>query len=468
MNLAGSFIILFFASQAYSQVDRARLESIVDGGLQNVINLQKQTDHGTVHWKGEWPSYMINVKRVIALGPKGKQGADSNCFTTTLIHNELSKYVLRNDELSKPVAKSLDLALKNIMTFKSSEGTFNFWHSLPMADIIKAKAQEDYRDVQVKRPNNYELKNTFAAVRSNIGDDADDTAVAYSAIYFNQQLHEKYADKLSLGVWKPDSVTAPLEKFRDLNRTRNFVNGLAGVGKNTGAFLTWLTPQNSSFVGSVFKGWDDNLRIPDGQNNVDCVVNANVLQMLAHYGKQSSESAQAACSFIEKSIDDGLIKKCGYYYPNPYNLHFAVASAYEAGVSCLRNSSEKLYYILSQEQNSNGSWGWVVKPNKIKVATINEPTGSSVYAANAFFIFADKLGNQKENRERLDLAASFLIHSAQLKADSTYGWEPGVFFSGGSFVRRLVVWKSEAYTTMLAIQALDRYKHLENQSFKKE
>jgi hypothetical protein len=285
--------------------------------------------------------------------------------------------------------------------------------------------------------------------------------VVYSAIYLNKLLNEKYPAQIKQSFWAPTDVLAPFEKYRNLDRKANPFNTLQGTKKNNGAFLTWLTEQNSTFLGSVFKGWNDELLIPEGSNNVDCVVNANVLQMLSHYNSQNVESAQKACDFIEDSIDNDIIEKCGFYYPNPYHLHFAVSAAFEAGTKCLKSSSEKLYKILLQEQNQNGSWGYLEEPKSKKRKVIEEPISSSIYAANALFTLASVLGLPEDNDlKKFNAAAEFIAKSAVQNEDGTFFWKPGVFFSGGTFVRRLVIWKSEAYTTMLGVQALDRYNHL--------
>ncbi len=453
------YFIIFLSQLTLAQ--EKQYTQLIQKGLTHVLSLQKKENSGENFWKGEWPSDMMNLKSVIALGPKGKTASDSNCFTTALVHNELVKYVLRNNELSENVAHSINLAIENILTFKTEKDTFNFWHKLPMTDVIKDKASIEYKNQLVSRPNNYPLTNTFAAVRSNIADDADDTAVAYSATYLNQVLNKKYESKIIKSTWGPVEVENIFNEHRDLNRNAaNPFNRINGIKKNTGAYLTWLSKQNSSFMGSVLKGWKDDLRIPEGSNNVDCIVNANVLQMFSHYGFQNSEGSKAACRFIEDSIDRGIIKKCGVYYPNPYHLHFSVSQAYEAGAECLKSSAEKLFADLKQTQNANGSWSLIKKSTKEHIKEIVDPISSSVYAGNAFFTFAKLFSLDLSSAKQADLAADYIAQAAQTAQDGSIYWKAGVFFSGGTFVRKTVVWKSEAYTTMLAVQALDRYQNL--------
>jgi hypothetical protein len=460
---AAFFITTSVFAQSDSQLKSQPYADLINKGLDHVLNLQKKEDNGEVYWNGEWSTEMVNLRSIIALGPKGKTASDSNCFSTALTHNELAKYVLRNNVINEKIANSLSLAISNILTFRTEGNTFNFWHKVSMTDVIRNKTRKEHQDKIVSRPNNYELKNTFAAVRSNIADDADDTAVAYSAIYFNNILYNKYSDIIQKAQWSPSEVEQPFDKYRDLNRKgANPFNRVNGIKKNTGAYLTWLTEQNSSFMGSVFKGWKDNLRIPEGSNNVDCIVNANVLQMLSQYNINNSDGASAACRFIEKSIDTGIVKKCGVYYPNPYHLHFSVSQAYESGAACLKKSAEKLFVDLKQSQNQNGSWGYSEVPKKDNIKHITDPVSSSIYASNAFFIYLKLLGTDTSAMRQADLAAKYLAETAQYTSEGSVFWNAGVFFSGGTFVRRMLVWKSEAYTSMLAVQALDRYQHLQD------
>jgi hypothetical protein len=460
--MSGFFIV---SIAAHAQISTApvglnldRINELIDGGLKTVIRLQKTEDNIPVYWKGEWGSTKQNIRSIPYLGPRGKSATDSNCFTTGHIFNELSIFVLRNPEKAQELAPSLEMAFNNILTFKTEKNEFSFWHKLKFNDDMKTYVDLKYHDLEVYRPNQYSLTNNFTAKRANVPADSDDTSLGYSAIHFRKQLSAQYPS-LFPAKDVPMNLTV-FDEYRDKNRNRvHPVNKFVGNFKNTEAFLTWFSHEEGGFVNGLSVDWREEPRIPFSVNDVDCVVNANVLQSLARHGNADGESSQSACRYIEKAIDKGLSKRCGFYYPSPYYLHYSVAKAFEAGASCLEGSARKLKAEIKKEQNQSGYWGWEKEPKSDRKKYIEEPVSTTVYAFNALLIFSQKLNTLNEDQDSLDLAALFIANSAQVEDDKSVKWHEGVFFSGGGFVRRVLVWSSEAYTTTLALTGLDNYKH---------
>lgn len=460
------FMSCFFMVSAVAQAQVAtskkvsldQINDLIDGGLKTVIRLQKTTDDIPLHWKGEWGSIKQNIRPILYLGPKGKSASDSNCFTTGHIFNELSSFVLRNPEKAEQLAPSLELAFDNILTFKNEKNEFSFWHKLKFDDKMKEYVPPQFHDLEVVRPNQYPLTNNFTARRANVPTDADDTSLGYSAMHFHNEMAAKHPT-----IFKKRDLSQNLNifaEYTDKNRGRvHPVNKFVGNFKNTSAFLTWFSHEETSFMSGMNIEWREEPRIPFSVNDVDCVVNANVLQTLARNNQADDESSKAACAYIEKAIDKGLSKRCGFYYPSPYYLHFSVAKAYEAGAQCLEGSAKKLKAELQKEQNDEGYWGWKTEPKSDRKKYLEEPVSTSIYAFNALLIFSEKLHTLKADRSSLDQAAWFIANSAQVAEDKSVKWNEGVFFSGGGFVRRVLVWTSEAYTTTLALTGLDHYKH---------
>jgi hypothetical protein len=131
------------------------------------------------------------------------------------------------------------------------------------------------------------------------GQDTDDTAtVSFILKYYNVS----YKDNIEI-----------------LNSTRN----------SDGLFLTW-------FPGSK------------NQNNVDCVVNANVLLYLG-------ENDPKVCAYLNKAIKNN--EKCSVYYPNRLALFYMVSRAYKNNITCFEESKNKIIESTTNNQKADGSFG---------------------------------------------------------------------------------------------------------------
>jgi len=49
------------------------------------------------------------------------------------------------------------------------------------------------------------------------------------------------------------------------------------------------------------------------------------------------------------------------------------------------------------------------------------------------------------------------VFSKKLSDKNKIWWTGGIYFSGGTFVRKSHVWKSDAYTTALVLEAVSNY-----------
>lgn len=438
-----SFALFFltFAQTASAQpLNAGEYTRLINGGLDFLHSEQVDESIGELEWEGEFPSYMENEKFVIALGRKGKRHYDSNCFSTALIYEELARNV---DQLKDHphYAQMMNRAYRNILTFKNGDG-YNFWHALPMNALMKKHSKKKYWSLYTFRPNIYPLHNRFAQVRANIANDADDTSLAELAV-----LNQKKLSQLSSVFVAPEEESSKLadqvSSFRDTpdRKWRYPTNVIYGNFQKTGAFLTWLVKEQTAFIYSPFKSWGDSLRIPEGVNNLDCVVNANVLSSLSAHGLQNTPGVKEACAYIESAVNSKLEDKCGLYYPNPYTLHYAVGKAYKNGAQCLKKSAEILLSRLMKEQQKDGSW---------KGGLFEEPVQSSLYATRALMDLGKELNRMSETSSFQDRAVQY-IYSQKIEDEDGIYWPEGTFFSGGGFVRRSLSWKSESYSTALAM-----------------
>jgi len=58
--------------------------------------------------------------------------------------------------------------------------------------------------------------------------------------------------------------------------------------------------------------------------------------------------------------------------------------------------------------------------------------------------------------ENIRKAFDFLLTKVHRKDDMCY-WEGGVYFSGGTLLRNILIWQSDAYTTALIAKCFQRY-----------
>jgi hypothetical protein len=61
----------------------------------------------------------------------------------------------------------------------------------------------------------------------------------------------------------------------------------------------------------------------------------------------------------------------------------------------------------------------------------------------------------------LGKAISYILSQKKVKNEQIY-WEAGVYFSGGTLLRNILFWKSEAYTTVAVANCFQRYLALKN------
>jgi len=168
-----------------------------------------------------------------------------------------------------------------------------------------------------------------------------------------------------------------------------------------GLFLTWVS---------------------DGDNDVDCVVNANVLAYLGY-------SDPKVCAYVNAAIEEGI--DCSHYYLSDSALFYMVSRAFREGVDCFRESggiiSESLYAI----QRPDGSFGSDLE---------------TALSANALMNFG-------HHGEKLDLAIEWLLG----KQGKDGSWNAEFFYKGPRDCEDCSYWKSKELSTAIALEALWTY-----------
>lgn len=416
-------------------------------------------------YRGEWQTTMGLQRGFFLLGRK-KKADDSNCFSVASIHNSLAQIYLVFPEY-KNIPNMLELSFEKIMTYKNGV-QFNFWNLLPPNRKLK-KGDIIGNQPLVRRPTNYKLKTKYINNAANIIEDSDDTGLAYTALALRKKIYKR-DNKIDSVNFEINAIAPIFEKYRDIKRNnRHWYNYLYGNDRETGAYLTWLGEEYQ------FKHWNIikviahnatfflpfsecfphayNPYLPYGSNDLDGVVNANILSTLALYGELNSTGVESVIKYIEKKSAAKKYDRVGIYYPNRYQFPYAVSEAYANGVNKLENSSHYITEYLKCKQNEDGSWFSRPSINKKDILQ------STAYALNALINF----GNFEQNKTLIPIekAIQFILKQS-IQDENGIHWKGGVFFSGGTVVRKTLFWKSDAYTTAIILKAFANYrKYLE-------
>ncbi len=476
--------IIFSSSSAFPQpanailnkdtlVNKISIDEIkkdIAEGLIFLADSQKKETTGFASYKGEWPSYISLRTRHLVVGSGTYY--DANAFGVISVHNILSELYLMYPEYSS-ILPMLDPAIKLILEYRTdSSGTYGFWHSAPPYQTLRS-TDIPGKEPFIKRPSTFPLNSKFANNAVNVVDDADDQALATQAILLYNTVMKKSGQAQKV-LQLPDSIGKPFEKYRDVHRKNILPYDLInGANINTGAYFTWFGNEHEyDFPEAVFypfqymffflpsspvhpQPYDP--KMPYWTNDVDVVVNANVLTMLADFKLlNSTEGVKDAFKYLTEKIRSGNFNKASIYYSNRYHFHYAVSRTFAATKgNSLQEAAELLIDDLKKTQRGDGSWASRKIINK---KDIIQSTANGLMALLNF-------GDYKKNNtlENINHAIIFLHKNSVEKNGSRY-WRGGVYFSGGMNLRNTLWWKSDSYTTALIIHAFAKYrKFLENQ-----
>jgi hypothetical protein len=457
MNLRVFIIcIIFIQNSCFSQepdtLKSDEVKKFFDGSLKYLVQSQCDTTITGIKYKGEWEVFMELTEPFFFLGGKQKK-RDSNCFTLAAIHNFLSEIYL-TDTSQTQLRPTISKAFAEIQAFRNGE-RFNFWKLLPPKPKYKFGAEPSPTD-SVRRPTNFRLRNRFANNTTNVAEDADDTSLGNLASFYHNII---FGDSTKL------IESLKYDEYLDQNRkNRNWFNILFHGLPNSGAFLTWHGKEhefkywnklrsviNGAFVflpispsfPKAHKPW-----IPFMANEVDIVVNANVLTYLAKTKQIDKSIGKKGAVYVINEI----VKREGWwntaiYYPNSYHIHYAVARSFAVGLDDLQKPCETILAHLLKTQKVDGSYesgNWLNNRDKIQ---------STTYALHAMFDLKSK--GFDVPKQNIDKAVTYLLSKA--KTEQHINWEGGVYFTGGTFVRGIMIWKSDAYTTAMIAKCLQKW-----------
>jgi hypothetical protein len=461
MHFRHIFILLFlFSFDSFSQIDNqeyvqklyTKTLDHIDKGLSYLAAAQQKENDSIFHFKGEWESQMSMNFWFPLLGKESSE-YDSNCFSVSTIHNILANIYLQYPHY-QDIPPMLDLAFERIMHYESN-GTFNFWNLLPPTKTLKWFERDT--DELIRRPNNFPLDIRFVQKAANVVNDADDTAAGLMAIYLRNKVKgDQIPDSLS-------NIHKIFDEYTDSYRdNRHWYNFWQKQGPKTGAYLTWLSDEHQfskkwnpvqelfhlgTFYLPISKMYPHAYKpyIPYGSNDLDVVVNANILRTLSLYDNQHSNTTQHAVEFINKEIVDENYDYAATYYSNRYHIPYYISKAYKTGVKDLKESCELIEDYVLRNYQADNSW------TSRDVINDSDSLQSSILAVNTLLNIS---GIQSEKSQETIVAGLEYVFSKSIKNDNEIYWEGGVFFSGGTLVRHVLHWKSDAVTTALVLEGL--------------
>lgn len=450
LSLTDSFA---FAKDLTNPVSRKSLEELAISALDYSLRTQV-VQKNSYYLPGEWPTKIHStlVPALVGVGQMFSSDDEASAFTTASVINTVSIVYLENPHLQNhPVFKKIPIAIsKGISTFsryKDGE-SYNFYPSRIIDGGLK-----------VHRPIAMTLFPLWYGF-TNIPNDADTSSAVFAALAYDKKINLKSSQgssqrsisglsqgnfvesksdvKISEAAWNEVST------FRDLNRSPMFYNDRTGY-QNTGAFMTWLFDENDRkmprfFFASSSKG----TRIPFNKNDVDCVVNANILKALALHERKISGGSEA-CDFLNSVIANNETFSCGIYYPNTYNLPYAMTVASKAGDQCLtQDSRSKMLSMILETQNADGSWENIKNIWK-------DPVLSTAFAMQTLLEFGDD--RDAKVYTALVYGTHFLLKNVE-ETNGFYKWPAENFFTATAIARSLIMWRSEAYTNGIIANVL--------------
>jgi len=294
----------------------------------------------------------------------------------------------------------------------------------------------------------------------NIPNDADNTSIAF---IFRHFMKKKFPEINIQPVVDLDIFGS----FTDKNRVKTDRHN-EKIGRETGAFLTWLKDENLPVFTNPWEGV-----IPLEANNVDIVINANALFALSLCGKQEITGFNEAVNLLINCIENDNWAKVSLYYPNKLHFPYSLSRVWrEVGLikPRLEKALQKMLLQLITEQQV------FEKQNPgFEGAFPCGEDGNFTYSTTLFLITLLNMGNimaetaglNDEYENSIKNAVSFIVRNGiktrvvnnhhphfSGNIEPVY-WNSGVLYS--SSIRDLAEWRSDPQFTSLVLEALAKY-----------
>lgn len=418
-----SIVALISSVQIVNAAAPKNFTEIVRSNLKFVAAEQvKEKNH--IYVAGEWPTYIESTVLPVAVGvgkPIGKNH-EASAFTTASVANQLASLYLEHPEVREyPEVQAIpQLIAQAVPSFERyREGTaYNFYPP----KLWKGK--------MVRQPIDMTLFRIWKGF-TNIPVDADTSSSVYATLLHHANLSQQ-------PMQMPEEILRAFSHYRDRNRSSHYYNR-GEKRRNTQAFMTWLADENNPNMPRFwFAAPERGARIPFNKNDVDCIVNLNVLRMLA-LAKTDIEGRAQACRMINDMVKKEEHAACGIYYPNTFNMAFSMAETKKAGETCFEEArTNQMVEFILKNQSEDGGWDNV---NNIWIDRVQ----STIFAMTALLEFGDTKDRRIESS--LVFGMRFLLKNLKTSKDGHLYWPGEVFFTATAIARSLVVWRSHSYTT---------------------
>lgn len=435
-----TFVVAAVTAEARFKIDDLTLQEISGKTLEYVLNNQKSEDQAEIYIKGEFPTQIQStlVPVLVGVGKLIGKDEEATAFTTAAVVNNLSRLYLSNEALQgehpfNKIPQAIQNAVNTYERYREGE-TYNFYPSR----ISKG--------VKVRRPINMTLFRIWHGF-TNIPNDSDTTSAVLTSLVYNSRINNSEFQV-------SDEALGTISKFVDINRNPMYYNRFEKQ-KKTGAFMTWLMDEKDpAMPRQYFSKPEKGVRIPFNKNDVDCVVNANILSLLAMTGKNEIAGQKEACAFLNRVIQKDQHASCGIYYPNTFNLTYALSVAARSGVQCITaDSNEKMIRKILASQNAEGAW--------TNLGNIwEDPVLSTAFAMYALqnLPHDENSDIHRQVYSSLVYGTHYLLKNIIAKKGSLY-WTADNFFTATAIARSLIMWRSKAYTnTIISSVLLEMHK----------
>lgn len=418
----GFLVALFLFSSKVSAV--VPLQTLAQSSLRFIAKEQIGSD-GRLYKNGEWPTWVesslipasVGVGRFIGSEP------EPSAFTTASVANQLAVIYQQYPEYRQIPS----LILK-------AQGSFERYREGSLYNFYPPKM---WRGVRVHQAAAMSLLPMWKGF-TNIPQDADTSSSVHAS--------RIYAGWLQGQPYKiPSSTLRSLARFRDLNRRSHFYNRMYG-DKVTGSFMTWQFDENDPDMPRYYFAEPEyGVRIPFNRNDIDCIVNLNVLRMLALGNNSDLPGRNQTCQWLNRISARSRYAVCGIYYPNTYNFAHSAALVDGAGEKCLRPQAQNMVKHIMRTRLRDGAWAnnQNARPDRVQ---------STAFAMLALAHFGDF--RDQNIRIAMRTGANFLYRHKSRTKDGDYYWRGEVFFTDTAIARSLVNWRSHSFTTATALHAL--------------
>jgi hypothetical protein len=306
-----SFVMVLGLGCFAKKSQTENIDSIVQKSIQFLTNAQ-MTSQQDIYSPGEWPTNMRTylLPSVLGVGqPFSLPIQEPTAFTTASVVNLLSEIYEIDPQISQ-IPAMIRLATTSFYLYKDK-------------DLYSYYQWKEYRGQKVRGPLAKGYAPNFFSGLTNIPNDADTTSSTYMALANADRIQQaKPYSEFKL----PNGLLQALTEFRDVKRKPHYYDRFLQV-KASGAYLTWFYDEENPKMPGLLAKPDKGARIPFGKNDVDCVVNANVLRLLAATQNTKTPGYESSCQLLNENILNDQYAQCGIYYPNAYGVTFSISNA---------------------------------------------------------------------------------------------------------------------------------------------